>query len=75
MREDMRDFSEEAKRTRGRLHDLEGMTGLLVEQEKLRRETTLAGQKRMERRISLLAVAVSVAALVEPFLYHAANGG
>ena len=75
MADDVREVSDESKRTRQRLHDLEGTAGMLVEQEKFRREATALRQKRMERRISMLAVVVSVAALVEPFLYHLANGG
>lgn len=75
MARDVREAGDESMRTRQRLHDLEGTTGMLVEQEKFRREATALRQKRMERRISMLAVAVSLAALVEPFLYHIANGG
>lgn len=75
LREDAAEVKDELIRTRNRLHDLEGVSGLLVDQEKFRRQATAARQKTLERRISMLAVVVSVAALAEPFLYHVANGG
>lgn len=48
---------------------------MLVSQEKIRRQTTVERQRRMEFRIQVLTVVVAVAALAEPFLYHAAGGG
>lgn len=75
LRDSVGELRDETMRTRSRLHDLEGIASMLVDQEKYRREATANRQKRMERRISILAVAVSFAAVVEPFLYHAAGGG
>lgn len=75
LRADLQELVSEERRTRKRLHDLEGVSGMLVEQEKLRREATADRQKRLERRVSILAVVVSFAAVAEPFLYHLANGG
>lgn len=75
LRGDMGELKDETIRTRRRLHDAEGALGMLVNQEKVRRQTTIDRQRRMEGRISLLTFVVLVATLIEPFLYHAAGGG
>ena len=65
----------ETLKTRGRLHDLEGIADVLVEQEKLRRRATQLRDRRFNIRLQVLTVVVATAALAEPFLYHLANGG
>lgn len=75
MRDDMADLKIETQRTRKRLHDLEGISSLLVEQEKVRREATHKQQEAFKLRLQVLTVVVAVAALAEPFLYHAAGVG
>lgn len=75
LKDDVREMRDETLRTRGRLHDLEGIAGVLVEQEKLRRRATQARDRRFGRRLQVLTVVVMVATLAEPFLYHLANGG
>lgn len=65
----------ETLRTRTRLHDLEGIAGVLVEQEKLRRRATQLRDRRFGRRLQVLTAVVALTGLVEPFLYHLANGG
>ena len=70
----MGDLKSEGQRTRNRLHDLEGVSSMLVDQEKLRREATGDRQRRLEIRMEVLAVVVAVMAIVEPFLYHLAGG-
>lgn len=74
LKEDMADLKGEGRRTRERLHDLEGVSAMLVDQEKLRREATGDRQRRLEIRMEILAVVVAVVAIVEPFLYHLAGG-
>ena len=74
LRGDMRDLNDETQRTRKRLHDLEGTTGMLVDQEKKRREATQTRQRRLEVRIQILTVVIACAALFEPVLYHFAGG-
>ena len=74
LKEDMADLKGEGQRTRGRLHDLEGVSHMLVDQEKLRREATGDRQRRLELRMEIMAVVVAVVAIVEPFLYHLAGG-
>lgn len=75
LKEDVREMKDETLRTRGRLHDLEGIAGALVEQEKIRRRATDARDRRFTARLQVLTVVVAVATLAEPFLYHLANGG
>ena len=75
LKDDVREMRDETLRTRGRLHDLEGIAGVLVEQEKLRRRATQARDRRFGLRLQVLTVVVMVATLTEPFLYHLANGG
>ena len=74
LKEDMGDLKSEGQGTRRRLHDLEGVSNMLVEQEKLRREATGDRQRRLELRIEVLAAVVAVVAIAEPFLYHLAGG-
>ena len=75
LKDDVREMRDETLRTRGRLHDLEGIAGVLVEQEKLRRRATQQRDRRFGRRLQVLTVVVALATLAEPFLYHLANGG
>ena len=74
LRGDVQDLTTETGRTRNRLHDLEGLAGTLVDQEKVRRQNEARRQRRLEIRTEVLAVVVATAALVEPFLYHLATG-
>ena len=75
LKDDVREMRDETLRTRGRLHDLEGVAAVLVEQEKHRRRATQLRDKRIGRRLQVLTIVVAVAALGEPFLYHLATGG
>lgn len=72
---DVRALTDQSERSRRRLHDVEGTLGLLVDQEKVRRQMTADNQRRMRTRLEILTVVVGCAALVEPFLYHLAIGG
>lgn len=75
LRSDMSDMRSESMRTRGRLHDLEGLAATLVDQEKVRIRVTKEQQARMRTRIEVLTFVVAFAALFEPLLYHIAIGG
>lgn len=70
MRQDIADLRQADARTRDRLHQIEGMQGLLVEERKQRTETAAARQKRLEVRIQVLTVVVAIAAVATPVLYH-----
>ena len=75
LRGDVGDLRQESQRTRGRLHDLEGLASTLVDQERVRIRVTKEQQARMRTRLEVLTVVVAFAALLEPFLYHLAIGG
>ena len=75
LRGDVGELKQESMRTRGRLHDAEGLLSTLVDQEKTRIRVTREQQARMRSRISVLTFVVACAALFEPFLYHLATGG
>lgn len=75
LRGDVSDLRTESQRTRGRLHDLEGLAATLVDQERTRIRVTKEQQARMRSRLEVLTVVVAFAALLEPFLYHLAIGG
>ena len=72
---DLGEMKSEEIRTRTRLHNLEGLAGTLVEQEKVRRREARARDERFNRNLRLLTFVVAVATLVTPFLYHSLIGG
>ena len=73
IRGDITDRKEIEERTRKRLHDIEGILGLLVDQQKQARLQESAQYRRLEIRMQLLTLVIALAAFAEPFLYHAAN--
>lgn len=75
MRDDMAELKGETLRTRKRLHDLEGVASTLVDQEKVRVELNRKQQDAMKWRLQVLTAVVAIAAVVTPFLYHAAGVG
>lgn len=74
-RDDMADLKTETLRTRTRLHDLEGIAGLLVNQERTRNRDTQRNQRRTERRLQVLTVVIAAATLLGPLFYHLAGIG
>lgn len=70
LRQDVADLRQENARSRDRLHKLEGTQALLVDDKQRRDQAVKQGQRRLEVRISVLTVAVAVAALLEPLLFH-----
>ena len=75
LRGDVGELKDESFRTRGRLHDLEGLATTLVEQEKTRIRVTREQQDALRTRLQILTVVIALAAFLEPFLYHLALGG
>lgn len=75
LRDDVREMKREQERTRKRLHDLEGVAGVLVSQEKQRREESKKREDAFKLWLAILTVAVAAAAIITPFLYHAAGVG
>lgn len=74
VRQDVSQLAEEARRTRTRLHQLEGVTGTLVDSYKQRRRDEQRRERALSRRLNVLSVVIAAAALSEPFLYHLATG-
>lgn len=75
LRGDVGEVKQEQLRNRTRLHNLEGLAGTLVEQEKRRNRDTAQHEARVNRTLQVLAAVVAIATFAEPFLYHAAGGG
>ena len=75
LRCDVGELRTESQRTRGRLHDLEGLASTLVDQERVRIRVTKEQQARMRSRLEVLTVVILLATFLEPFLYHLAHGG
>lgn len=74
VRQDVSQLADESRRTRTRLHQLEGITGTLVDAYKQRRRDEQRRERRISRRLNVLSVVIAAAALLEPFLYHIATG-
>ena len=64
VRGDVTEIRAQQERTRGRLHDLEGVTGLLVAQEKDRIRMQDMHLRRLGIKIQWLALAVGVSGLL-----------
>jgi len=75
LRADVTELRDETLRARTRLHNLEGLAGMLVEQEKRRNKDTRLHEAKVNRNLRVLAIVVSCAAVAEPFLYHLTTGG
>ena len=74
LREDVAALVLETNRARTRLHDLEGLAGTLVSQERQRNRDTKTHQRRMEWRLQLLMALVALVSVVEPLVFHIATG-
>lgn len=74
LREDVQAMTAEQARTRTRLHNVEGLTGALVDAAKQRAQETENRQRRIEVRTEVLAVVVAVAAFIQPFIFLIIQG-
>jgi hypothetical protein len=70
---DVRELTAETGRTRKRLHDLEGLTAALVNVNKERVRDERDRDRRNLRRLNLIAVLVSVAAVASPLIVAVFN--
>ena len=70
IRSDVAELVQEERRTRKRLHDLEGVAGALVDLNRQRSREAARRQKRIEWWLRVIATAVAVLAFLEPFVYH-----
>lgn len=66
VREDLAGIVEEAKRTRTRLHNLEGFTQAYLDAQKMNREAERKQYRQLMTRLQILAVVVAVAGIVVP---------
>ena len=74
VRDDVHELGEEQKRTRERLHQVEGLVATLVEDQKQRRREAQRRDRGLELRINTVIAVVAIASLVEPFLFYLATG-
>jgi len=72
---DVRELATEERRTRKRLHDLEGIAGALVDLNRQRSREAHRRQRRIEWWLRIIATFVAVAAFVEPLVYRAIGLG
>lgn len=75
LRADVGELRREENRTRGRLHDLEGLASTLVEQERTRIRVTKEQQEALRLRLQILTVVIALSVFLEPILTHLAIGG
>ena len=70
IRDDLRDWTVEQRRTRERVHVLEAtVKGLVMMGDDSAKETQRR-QAKIQGRLRLLTVVIAAAALLEPFIYH-----
>ena len=70
---DIADRKHEEERTRDRLHKVEGLLGMLVDQQKQNRAQEANQYRRMEIRLQVLTAVIAFAAMLEPVAYHFAS--
>lgn len=68
--DDIEALGKELGRCRDRLHKVEGFQAVLAEDKKRRDALVAQRQKRIEFRLSTLAVVVAIATVLSPILYH-----
>ena len=66
IRGDVAELVQETRRTRGRLHDLEGVTGALVNVQKERSRDEARRERKYTRRLNMLLVLATFAAVISP---------
>jgi predicted nuclease with TOPRIM domain len=66
VREDLKELTAEQRRTRDRIHKIEGLQAMLVDVNKQRQGETEKRQHRLEWRLQVLTVVIAVAAIVVP---------
>ena len=66
LRDDVREVKEETLRTRRRLHNLEGISGALVDVNRRRQEEDERRERKYTNRLNLLMVLATFAAVISP---------
>ena len=75
VREDVGEIKTETRRTRDRLHKLEGGMSLLLTRDSVTKEMLGERNRHIDRRIQLLIGIAAVGAILEPLLNHFVTGG
>lgn len=74
LRGDVAELVTETQRTRRRLHDLEGIAGLLVDAGKQRVRDEERRERKYTRRLNLLMVLATFAAVASPIVVALLHG-
>ena len=74
LRDDSREIKDELKRSRGRLHKVEGAVGLLLNRDKVRADIARDRNKKNDRAIQLLIGLAAFGAIIVPLLTHFIGG-
>ena len=68
LRDDVRERVDEERRTRERLHKLEGLVATLVDVQKQAKANVDQRQHRIELRLQILTVVIGLAAVLSPIV-------
>lgn len=74
LRHEVSELAEEGKRTRTRLHNLEGFAAAYLDQQRENRRGEERQYRRLELRLQVLTIVVAFAAIVVPLLVALATG-
>lgn len=74
VRAEVNELIEESKRTRTRLHQLEGFAGAYLDTQKANRRHEARQYRRLELRIQMLTLAVGFAAIASPIVVAILHG-
>jgi len=68
LRDDVKEVKDETLRTRQRLHNLEGISGALVDVNRRRQEEDERRERKYTNRLNLLMVLATFAAVISPLV-------
>lgn len=74
LRDDVTAIADEQRRTRDRLHNLEGFAAAYLSVQRENRRTEDRQYRRLELRLQVLTIVVAVGAIVVPLLVAFATG-
>lgn len=74
VREDMTAFVAEQERHRTRLHNLEGICGTFLDQQRENRRMEASQYRRLELRLQVLTVVIAIAAIATPIIIAIVSG-
>lgn len=74
VRDDVTELVEESRRTRTRLHNLEGFAQAYLDTQKANRRLEQRQYRRLESRLHVLTVAIAIAAIIVPIVVAYLHG-